>query len=76
MGKYINSKFNDQVELYLIDKDIKPKQFSGHEYMLWNNEKIREFREEKGISKDARLTKEQKRAYLKWLEYKVKKTQS
>ncbi|MFW5757812.1 MAG: hypothetical protein ACOCYO_03940 [Bacteroidota bacterium] len=71
MGKYLNSKYNDRAELYLIAHDKSPEELEGHYYMTWNNRMLSQFRKEKNISVDARLTEQQQDEYTAWLESKV-----
>ena len=71
MGKYLNSKYNNRVELYLMIEGLDPKEFNGHRYMLWNDSMIRLFKKEKGLSKEARLTDKLQDEYTKWLEKKM-----
>ena len=71
MGKYLNSKYNNRVELYLMIEGLDPKEFNGHRYMLWNNSMIRLFKKEKGLSEEARLTDKLQDEYTKWLEKKM-----
>jgi hypothetical protein len=72
MGKYLNSEYNDRAELYLMAHDLEPEELNGHYYMSWNDKMIRQFKKEKGISKNARMTDKQQDEYTCWLENKIK----
>lgn len=72
MGKYVNTKFNDLSELYLLINEINPKDFKGYLYIIWNKKHLTEYTELNNIEKDftGSYASPDMNEYIKWLEQK------
>jgi hypothetical protein len=52
MGQYLNSEYNDYVELYLIDRSLYVEDFMPWYYLPWMRKKRDKFAEEMKLKKE------------------------